>query len=202
MGLGGLNLSTDLLVGADRARLERVRERSDRASCSCLLLIESEAQAFGATELCIQSGIHPDWALEDYLQWLRVARDEGLRHGADLHLHAYSPMEIAHMAQTSGLSDAEVFARLRDAGLDSTTGTAAEILHDDVRARISVNKLTAARWVEVIEASHRSGLRSTATVMFGHIERPEHLARHMVVVRELAHTGQCGTPMRAYSRRR
>ena len=80
---------------------------------------------------------------------------------------------------------AEVFARLRDAGLDSTPGTAAEVLHDGVRERISPNKLPVARWVEIIEASHRAGLRSTATVMFGHIEEPWELAEHMRVIREL-----------------
>ncbi len=119
----------------------------------------AEAVAYGASELCIQSGIHPDWALEDYLHWLRVAREEGARHGADLHLHAYSPMEIAHMCDISGLPPAEVFARLADAGLGSTPGTAAEVLHDGVRERISPNKLPVARWVEIIEASHGAGLR-------------------------------------------
>ena len=78
-----------------------------------------------------------------------------------------------------------MFARLRDAGLGSTPGTAAEVLHDGVRERISPNKLPVARWVEVIEASHRAGLRSTATVMFGHIEEPWELAEHMRVVRAL-----------------
>jgi len=144
-----------------------------------------EAVDYGATELCIQSGIHPDWGLDDYLRWLRVAKDEGGRAGADLHLHAYSPMEIAHMVDVSALTPSEVFARLRDAGLGSTPGTAAEVLHDGVRARISPNKLPVARWVEIIEASHRAGLRSTATVMFGHIEEPWELAEHMRVVREL-----------------
>ena len=82
------------------------------------------------------------------------------------------------------------FARLRDAGLDSTPGTAAEVLHDGVRERISPNKLPVSRWVEIIEASHRSGLRSTVTVMFGHIEQPSELAEHMRVVRRCsARTG-------------
>lgn len=144
-----------------------------------------EAVEYGASELCMQSGIHPDWAIEDYEHWLRVAKDESIAAGRELHLHAYSPMEVAHMADVSGMSPEAVFERLREAGLDSTPGTAAEILHDDVRNRISPNKLPASRWVEIIEASHRTGLRSTSTVMFGHIERPEHLARHMVVVREL-----------------
>ncbi len=136
---------------------------------------------FGATELCIQSGIHPDWTIEDYLGWLRFAKELA----PQLHLHAYSPMEIAHIADVSGLGLDEVFARLVDAGLGSTPGTAAEVLHDGVRERISPNKLPVARWVEVIEASHRAGLRSTSTVMFGHVEEPWELAEHMRVIREL-----------------
>ena len=141
----------------------------------------ADAVAFGATELCIQSGIHPDWGLDDYLHWLRFAKSLA----PQLHLHAYSPMEIAHMCDVSGLAPDEVFARLRDAGLGSTPGTAAEVLHDGVRGRISPNKLPVARWIEIIEASHRAGLRSTATVMFGHIEEPWELAEHMRIVRSL-----------------
>ena len=141
----------------------------------------ADAVAFGATELCIQSGIHPDWGLEDYEAWLRFAKELA----PDVHLHAYSPMEVAHMVDVSGLSPRAVFARLREAGLDSTPGTAAEVLHDGVRERISPNKLPAARWVEIIEASHAEGLRSTVTVMFGHIEEPHELAEHMRVVRAL-----------------
>ena len=134
----------------------------------------------------MQSGIHPDWGLEDYEGWLRYAKELA----PDIHMHAYSPMEISHMCDVSGLSPRAVFARLREAGLDSTPGTAAEVLHDGVRQRISPNKLPVARWVEIIEASHREGLRSTVTVMFGHIEEPDELAEHMRVVRELqARTG-------------
>jgi FO synthase len=144
-----------------------------------------EAIDYGASELCIQSGIHPDWDLEDYLGWLRLAKATSREAGSEMHLHAYSPMEIAHMCDISGLTPAEVFAQLRDAGLDSTPGTAAEVLHDGVRERISPNKLPVARWVEIIEASHRAGLRSTCTVMFGHIEEPWELAEHMRVVRDL-----------------
>jgi FO synthase len=140
-----------------------------------------EAVDYGATELCIQSGIHPDWALEDYERWLRLAKATA----PQLHLHAYSAMEVAHMCDISDLAPAEVFARLADAGLGSTPGTAAEVLHDGVRERISPNKLPVARWVEIIRASHAAGLRSTATVMFGHIEEPWELAEHMRVVREL-----------------
>ena len=141
----------------------------------------NEAVEFGATEICMQSGIHPDWQLEDYERWLRVAK----RVAPGIHLHAYSPMEISHMCDVSGLEPRAVFERLREAGLDSTPGTAAEVLHDGVRERISPNKLPASRWVEIIEASHASGIRSTVTVMFGHIEEPWELAEHMRVVREL-----------------
>jgi FO synthase len=141
----------------------------------------AEAVDYGASELCIQSGIHPDWTLADYVGWLAFAKELA----PQLHLHAYSPMEIAHMCDISELPPAEVFAQLRDAGLGSTPGTAAEVLHDGVRERISPNKLPVARWVQIIEASHRAGLRSTVTVMFGHIEEPWELAEHMRVVREL-----------------
>jgi FO synthase len=138
-----------------------------------------DAVEFGATEICMQSGIHPDWTIADYERWLRVAKDEA----PEIHLHAYSPMEIDYLAADLPLGD--VFERLKAAGLGSVPGTAAEVLHDGVRERISPNKLPVARWVEIIEAAHASGLRSTVTVMFGHIEEPWELTEHMRVVREL-----------------
>jgi FO synthase len=141
----------------------------------------NEAVAFGATELCMQGGIHPDLTLEEYGMWLKLAKDVAPR----LHLHAYSPMEVHFMCERSGKGPDEVFEYLIECGLGSTPGTAAEVLDDGVRQRISPNKLPARRWVEIIEASHRAGLRSTSTVMFGHIEEPRELARHMRVVREL-----------------
>jgi FO synthase len=141
----------------------------------------AEAVDFGATEICMQGGIHPDYTLEDYGRWLRVAKEAAPR----VHLHAYSPMEIHFMCERSGRSPDEVFDYLLECGLGSTPGTAAEVLHDGVRQRISPNKLPVSRWVEIIEACHRSGLRSTSTVMFGHIEEPAELATHMRVIREL-----------------
>jgi FO synthase len=141
----------------------------------------SEAVDFGATEICMQGGIHPDLTLEEYGKWLRLAKQVA----PQLHLHAYSPMEVHYMCERSGRSPGEVFEYLLECGLGSTPGTAAEVLDDGVRQRISPNKLPAQRWVEIIEASHRAGLRSTSTVMFGHIEEPRELARHMRVVRAL-----------------
>jgi FO synthase len=140
-----------------------------------------DAVDYGATEICMQGGIHPDYTLEHYGRWLRLAKEVAPR----IHLHAYSPMEIHYMCERSGTSPEAVFDYLLECGLGSTPGTAAEVLHDGVRTRISPNKLPAARWVEIIEACHRSGLRSTSTVMFGHIEEPWELAQHMRVVREL-----------------
>jgi FO synthase len=140
-----------------------------------------EAVEFGATEICMQGGIHPDYTLEHYGRWLELAKEVA----PQLHLHAYSPMEIDYMCERSERGPDAVFEYLRERGLGSTPGTAAEVLHDGVRGRISPNKLPAARWVEIIEACHRSGLRSTSTVMFGHIEEPRELARHMRVIREL-----------------
>ena len=141
----------------------------------------AEALDFGATEICMQGGIHPDYTLEDYGRWLSFAKECA----PDIHLHAYSPMEIHYMCERSDRSPDSVFEYLIECGLGSTPGTAAEVLDDGVRQRISPNKLPVARWVEIIEASHRAGLRSTSTVMFGHIEEPRELARHMRIVREL-----------------
>jgi FO synthase len=140
-----------------------------------------EAVEFGVSEICMQSGIHPDWTLEDYEGWLRLAKEVA----PEVHLHAYSPMEVAYMCDTSRLPPRTVFERLREAGLGSTPGTAAEVLHDGVRERISPNKLPVRRWVEIIEACHAASVRSSVTVMFGHIEEPWELAEHMRVVREL-----------------
>ena len=138
-----------------------------------------EAVEFGATEICMQSGIHPDWTLEDYERWLRVAKDEA----PDMHLHAYSPWRCTSWRATCRWRRCSSGCARR--GLGSTPGTAAEVLHDGVRQRISPNKLPVARWVEIIEAAHAAGVRSTVTVMFGHIEEPWELAEHMRVVREL-----------------
>jgi FO synthase len=140
-----------------------------------------DAVEFGATEICMQGGIHPDLTLEEYGKWLRLAKEVA----PQLHLHAYSPMEIHYMCERSGKGPDAVFEYLKECGLGSTPGTAAEVLDDGVRQRISPNKLPVDRWVEIIEASHRAGLRSTSTVMFGHIEEPRELARHMRVVRAL-----------------
>jgi FO synthase len=178
-----VNVSNVCVVGCAFCGFGQGRRSPDAYEHSEAELVRrvEEAVDYGATEICMQSGIHPDWTLAEYERWLRVAK----RAAPEIHLHAYSPMEVAHMCDVSGLPPREVFARLVDAGLGSVPGTAAEVLDDGVRERISPNKLPVARWVEVVEAAHAVGLRSTSTVMFGHVEEPWELAEHMRVVREL-----------------
>jgi len=145
-----------------------------------------EAWARGATEVCMQGGIHPGYSGETYLALLGAVKTAV----PGMHVHAFSPLEVTHGAATLGLSVESFLARLRDAGLGSLPGTAAEVLDDEVRAVLCPDKLTSAQWLEAVEAAHRVGLRTTATIMFGHIETPEHWATHLLAIRRLqARTG-------------
>lgn len=146
----------------------------------------NEAAARGATEVCMQGGIHPSYTGETYLALLGAVK--AARPG--LHIHAFSPLEVRHGAQTLGLGLEQYLTRLKHAGLGSLPGTAAEILDDEVRAVICPDKLTTSEWLETIEAAHRVGLRTTATIMFGHVDTPRHWARHILSIRDLqARTG-------------
>jgi len=140
-----------------------------------------EAAAKGATEVCLQGGIHPRYTGETYLAILRAVKDAC----PDLHVHAFSPLEVAQGARTLGLSFADYLRRLKDAGLGSLPGTAAEILCDDIRALICPDKLDTAEWLEVVGTAHRVGLPTTSTIMFGHLESPVHWARHLIALRDL-----------------
>lgn len=146
----------------------------------------AEAWARGATEVCMQGGIHPRYTGETYLSLLEAVR----REAPGLHVHAFSPLEVRHGAESLGLSLADYLTRLKDAGLGTLPGTAAEILCDDVRETLCGDKLSTAQWVEVIETAHSLGIRTTSTIMFGHIETPRHWARHLLEIRDLqARTG-------------
>ena len=140
-----------------------------------------EAWERGATEVCMQGGIHPDYTGETYLDIVRTVR----RAAPGLHIHAFSPLEVFQGAATLGLAVKTYLRQLHLAGLDTLPGTAAEILHDDVRAILCPDKLTSAQWLEVVEAAHEEGLPTTATIMYGHIEGPEHWARHLLHIRAL-----------------
>ncbi|MEJ0037842.1 MAG: bifunctional FO biosynthesis protein CofGH [Gammaproteobacteria bacterium] len=145
-----------------------------------------EAAAAGATEVCLQGGIHPSFTGETYLNIVHAVKDAV----PWMHVHAFSPLEIMHGASTLGLPLAAFLERLRDAGLSTLPGTAAEILDDEIRDIICPDKLRTDEWLEVIGTAHAAGLRTTATIMFGHVEQPIHWARHLQRLRTLqARTG-------------
>lgn len=141
----------------------------------------SEAWDRGAAEVCMQGGISPDYTGQTYLNILNTVKTAQ----PGMHVHAFSPLEVTQGAQTLGLSLQEFLGRLKDAGLGSLPGTAAEILHDEVREILCKDKLTTEEWVAAVEAAHQVGLKTTSTIMFGHIDHPRHWARHLMILREL-----------------
>jgi len=141
----------------------------------------SEAWDRGATEVCLQGGIHPGFTGSWYLELVRAIR-EAL---PQLHVHAFSPLEVWQGAATEGWALQDYLEQLRDAGLGSLPGTAAEILDDEVRRVLCPDKLRTQQWLEVMRTAHGVGLRTTSTIMFGHIEAPVHHARHLLAIRDL-----------------
>ncbi len=145
-----------------------------------------EAVTRGASEVCLQGGIHPRYSGQTYLDILRTVK----RAEPGVHVHAFSPLEIMHGAGTLGIGVREFLTRLKSEGLGTLPGTAAEILDEDVRAIICPDKLTAGEWLEVIGTAHDVGLKTTATIMFGHVDTPAHWAKHLLAIRALqARTG-------------
>ncbi|MDQ4421570.1 5-amino-6-(D-ribitylamino)uracil--L-tyrosine 4-hydroxyphenyl transferase CofH [Sphingobium sp. DEHP117] len=141
----------------------------------------AEAWARGATEVCMQGGIHPAYTGDTYLDIVRAVKSAA----PEMHVHAFSPLEVAHGARSMGLSVAHYLERLQQAGLGSLPGTAAEILDERIRPQLCPDKLTTAEWIDVIETAHRVGLRTTSTIMFGHLDRPVHWASHLLALRDL-----------------
>jgi len=145
-----------------------------------------EAWDCGATEVCMQGGIHPNYTGETYLEILHAVKDAA----PEIHVHAFSPLEVWQGAATLGVNLKDYLQMLKDAGLASLPGTAAEILDDEVRDVICPDKISSDQWLEVMEMAHMIGLRSTATIMFGHMDGATHWARHLLRIRELQdHTG-------------
>lgn len=134
-----------------------------------------EAWAIGATEICMQGGIHPDLPGTAYFDLAREVK----KRQSGIHLHAFSPMEIVNGAARTGLSYSDFLAEAKEAGLDSIPGTAAEILDDEVRWILTKGKLPAADWIEIVTAAHRLGIRSSATMMYGHVDNPSHWVGHL-----------------------
>ncbi|MFL0671449.1 MAG: 5-amino-6-(D-ribitylamino)uracil--L-tyrosine 4-hydroxyphenyl transferase CofH [Erythrobacter sp.] len=141
----------------------------------------AEAHQRGAVEVCMQGGIHPHYTGETYLALLRTAKQAA----PGMHVHAFSPLEVTHGAQSLGLTLDRFLGRLRDAGLGSLPGTAAEVLDEEVRAIFCPDKVSTSEWLEVMETAHALGLRTTATIMFGHVDRYDHWANHLIALRDL-----------------
>jgi FO synthase len=141
----------------------------------------AEAWSRGATEVCMQGGIHPQYTGNTYLEILRAVK----RAAPGIHVHAFTPLEVTHGAQTLGVPIRDFLSRLIDAGLSSLPGTAAEILDDEVRQVICPDKVNTGEWLSVMQTAHELGLRSTATIMFGHVEQPKYWARHLLRIRAL-----------------
>jgi FO synthase len=140
-----------------------------------------EAWARGATEVCMQGGIHPEYTGKTYTDIVKAVKEAV----PDMHVHAFSPLEVWQGAASSNKDLKSYLEELKEAGLSTLPGTAAEILDDEVRQIICADKINTAQWLEVMETAHQVGFRTTATIMYGHVERPKHWARHLIRVRDL-----------------
>jgi 7,8-didemethyl-8-hydroxy-5-deazariboflavin synthase CofH subunit len=178
-----INFTNVCYVGCTFCGFSRHEDESDAYDHPMEKLVAKarDAVARGATEVCIQGGIHPRKDHTHYRDILVALKREFPK----LHIHAFSPEEIHFAHQKSGMPLKELLAWLVDAGLGTMPGTAAEILDDEIRQIISPNKLRRDRWIEIVTAAHEIGLRSTSTIMYGHIEQPRHIAAHLALIRDI-----------------
>jgi len=178
-----INFTNVCYVGCTFCGFSRHRDETDAYDHPLDALLEKarDAVARGATEFCIQGGIHPAKDHTHYRDILLAMK----REFPDVHLHAFSPEEIDFGHRKSGMELGDYLRWLMDAGLGTIPGTAAEILDDSVRAIVSPRKLTTARWIEIVKAAHAIGLRSTSTLMYGHVESVEQVAAHLNLLREI-----------------
>jgi FO synthase subunit 2 len=140
-----------------------------------------EAQILGATEVCVQAGLPPDMDGNTYEDICRAIKSEI----GDIHIHGFSPEEVLYGANRSNLSIQEYLLRLKSAGVNSIPGTAAEILDQTLRDKISPGRISVKKWIEIIKTAHRLGIPSTSTMMFGHLETPEDRAKHLAIIRNI-----------------
>lgn len=178
-----INFTNVCYVGCTFCGFSRHKDEADAYDHpnSVMIAKARDAIARGATEVCIQGGIHPNKDHNHYREILIALKSEF----PALHIHAFSPEEIDFGHRKSGMQLADYLSWLIDAGLGTMPGTAAEILDDEVRNIVSPRKLKTARWVEIVRAAHSVGLRSSSTIMYGHIETVEHVAKHLNLLREL-----------------
>ena len=176
-----LLLSLPVLRLLERKMSENLRGKPYDISAQEIARRAREAWDRGATEVCMQGGIHPDYTGQTYLDIVATVK----RAAPDIHVHAFSPLEVWQGAATLDVSLKEFLSRLQMAGLSTLPGTAAEILHDEIREQICADKLNTAQWLEVMRTAHEVGFKSTATIMFGHVDRPKHWAAHLHAIRKL-----------------
>jgi len=139
-----------------------------------------ETLSLGGTQILLQGGLNPSLSLDYYIDLLKFIKDN-----FPIHIHGFSPPEIAFIAEKSSLSIEDTINKLIDAGLGSIPGGGAEILVDEIRERTSPNKCSVDKWLEVMKTAHNCGLKTTATMMFGHMEKPEHIIEHLMKIRNL-----------------
>ena len=178
-----INFTNICFVGCKFCAFSRGPRESDTYFLSPEQVSEKAVEAWqlGATEVCIQGGLPHDLPPFYYRDILRAVKQVTPR----MHIHAFSPMEIVYGVELTGMPLADYLSMLRDHGLGTLPGTAAEILDDEVRAVLSRNKLSAAHWIEVIRTAHRCGIRTTSTMMYGHTETPAHWVRQMLLLRQI-----------------
>lgn len=162
-------------------RHENLRGPAYRIDAAEVARRAREAWDRGATEVCMQGGIHPEYTGSTYLDLLRAVKEAT----PNMHIHAFSPLEVTQGAATLRVSIESYLRTLKDSGLGSIPGTAAEILDDEVRRKICPDKLTTNQWIDVVRTAHALGMQTTATIMFGHVDQPIHWARHLLKLRNL-----------------
>ncbi len=178
-----INFTNICFVGCKFCAFSRGPRESDTYFLEPERVAHKAVQAWqiGATEVCIQGGLPHGLLPFYYRDILRAVK----KATPAMHIHAFSPMEIVYGVELTGMPLADYLAMLRDNGLDTLPGTAAEILDDEIRHILSANKLSTAQWIEVIRTAHRCGLHSTSTMMYGHTETPEHWVRQMLLLRDI-----------------
>ena len=178
-----INFTNVCMVGCAFCGFARGPNATDAYSLTIEQIVAKASEAWnaGATEVCIQGGLPKDfdgYFYRDILRGIKAALPE-------MHIHAFSPMEICYGVERTGLSLPEYLSMLKENGLGTIPGTAAEVLDDEVRSALSPNKLKVAQWIEVVRTAHSLGIRSTSTMMYGHVETPEHWVRHILLLREI-----------------
>jgi len=178
-----INFTNVCFVGCQFCAFARHRKDDDARTDSTTDVLAKVQQAVdnGATEICMQGGINPEMDAFGYRELLTAIKAQY----PQIHIHAFSPMEIMYGTRRTGMSYADYIAMLKEAGLGTIPGTAAEILDDEVREILSHKKVDVRTWVEIITTAHRLGVRTTSTIMYGHVEKPEHVVRHLELIRSI-----------------